>query len=64
MEDNATKAIYTIHQFSSQLKCAVLFHDLDSIPSPEGFTLDTIIIVPETDSQIHSCHDLPSYPSH
>ena len=63
MEDNATEAIYTIHQFSSQLKRAVLLHDLDLIPSPEGL-LNTIIIIPETDSQIRSCHDLPSYPCH
>ena len=35
MEHNATEAIYTIQQFGSQLKCAVLLHDLDSIPSPK-----------------------------
>ena len=64
MEHNATEAIYTIQQFSSQLKCVVLLHDLDSIPSPEGFILNTINIIPETDSQIQFCHDLPSYPSH
>ena len=43
MDDNATEAICTIHQFSSQLKHAVLFHDFDSSPSPEGFRLNTII---------------------
>ena len=45
MEDKATEAINTIQQFSSQLKCAVLLHDVDSIPNPEGFILNTISII-------------------
>ena len=43
MEDNGTEAICTIQQISSQLKRAILLHDFDSIPSPEGFRLNTII---------------------
>ena len=36
MEGNATEAICTIQQFSSQLKCAVLLHDLNSIQVLKG----------------------------